>query len=293
MTAPAAPAADAKVEAPEETRGPHYSPSELKSVLSCPAAHRFRYVDKVKVPRKATLELGTWFDEAVNVYWRHLIEFRVPHPLPDLLSGATRAFEASRERVEDWGQTDPEKALAGGLACLEKYVGIYGQGGAHELAPAKVQPWVEIPAGVVGLRRMIGRADLLTADDLVVDVKFGANALWGGDAEVAGPDKEDALRRNLQLILYGVAFRYTHGRAPQAIRMIRAGWKSRKVQHVDVSVTAAMVRWALQAAQGAATLIESGVSHPNPESTWCGSCEYAQACLQTYGAIGQQGGGTQ
>lgn len=304
--------AEARTERLGVARPPSYSPSKLTAASRCGAAYSFRYEHKIPTPKKANIELGSWLDEVLNTVWRHQLVLRVPHPLNDAIALAKREFQT---RIEDvftgtetdgghvWDQETPmEVAKKRCIAVLEKYLlETY-----KTMEPVEIQPWVELPAGHVGKLRMIGKLDLIAKDRdvpgfVIVDHKVKSKGFYSAGKKTSQEALEKSmaksrvkLRRDMQMNLYAAALaertpNEKTGHQPivaRAIRWIGLIWtKEPQIQVVEVPVTAGSIAWALQAAQGAARIIEAGDFKPNPLSEYCGTCEYGKVCEEKFGSM--------
>lgn len=272
----------------DDGRGPAWSPSRLELVLGCSAAFMFRYILKRPSEPRAPMEIGNWMDDVLNVAWTHRQKYGVPQPTKEIVEYARSTFGGYEARVTDWQlATHPADVMDRLLLALEEYMVTW----ARRLRPLDVQPWVEVPAGIVGRLRVRGIPDLLAEDPQdpglwVVDHK-AKGVGWYPAKTGPQPDSASELRRNIKMMMYAVALAETK-RVPVGVRWIGLIYTATpQVQTVEVRITDKIIAWAIHAAQGAAAIIESGVYKPNPTYTWCPTCEYGKECESTYGTITQ------
>jgi hypothetical protein len=282
-----APAEEERPGEPDADKSPAFSPSRLEKALGCPAAYEFSYVLKMFEPKKASMELGNWIDDVLNVYWNHRLHLGVEHPLSDLLAYADRMFEKYRSKVFEWDMaTDAHVARARLVVALTKYTETWGQ----RLEPIGVQSWVNVPAGIVGSLRVHGKPDLIARDHglpgaplVVVDHKTKAKGFYS-DKPGAREKAERALRMDVKMNLYAAGLGLA-GTPAAFLRLIGLVFtEEATIQEVEVRTTRQSVQWALHSAQAGARIIEGGRFYPNPQYQWCGTCPFTQACNSRYGA---------
>jgi putative RecB family exonuclease len=252
-----------------EYEGDHLSYSSVNLYQSCPAAWRYRYIEKVKTPTSPSLVFGSAFHGALEV----LI--------------AAHARGEQRQVHEVWGEcwqkaTDQEVAWNGDLPqelsnqglrmlasedtanILSNLRPLMADGGPVIERRVELRvPGVPIP--------IIGFIDLQAVDCPVIDFKTAARA-WA-------PDKAS---KETQPLFYLAALNQAGFPLPQLTARHIVWVKTRKlqVQQFDTQRTIGEVFALLKTIQGVWTGIAAG-SFPMNTSTWKCSpkwCEYYQTC---------------
>ncbi|HFC08432.1 MAG TPA: PD-(D/E)XK nuclease family protein [Chloroflexi bacterium] len=159
----------------------HLSYSSIQLFLTCPAAWRYRYIEKVQTPTSTALVFGSAWHNAVEAY----VGARALGQEADLLALWQQHWHATLESQSapvDWGAETPEQHFNEGVRLLE----------TEEVKTALdgIVPLVQDGAPVIEKRvelhvpgvpvPVIGYIDIITADGVPGDFKTAARA-WSQD----------------------------------------------------------------------------------------------------------------
>lgn len=268
-----------------------YSPSMVRTAIECTARWMFQYKHHLPFITTPQIQIGSWIDNALSRFNANWMERGEPGTADDVAEAAEQSFAeyANHLPMAAWTdeEIDPAVAKKRGVAALRLYV----EKGARLFPPKAIQKDVWIPAGVLGSKAMKGRIDLLTTSDEILDFKAPAKGLWAStltDDPIqldATPEAKNAILKDIQMVLYGLAHLYETGQAPTAIGKVALLWNRDKpvIQCVRVEMTREAARWIKAAAIQALDNVEQGRFAPNPLA-WCGGCSSQFACKKTFGS---------
>ena len=155
----------------------------------------------------------------------------------------------------------------------EKLIAEYTDSFQH-LKPLEVEmefrlPLVNTFTGDLLEKDIVGRVDLVTDGDCVYELKTAASRI---------PVK--AVSENLQLILYGWAFRLLYGRIPQKLMLVNlVKTKKPQIQVMDATADPEREKKLLHLMFRVNEAIDKECFYPNPRSSYgCGSCCYSVSC---------------
>jgi len=159
----------------------HLSYSSIQLFLTCPAAWRFRYVEKVQTPTSTALVFGSAWHETVEAY----VGARALGQEADLLGLWQHHWQATLERQTapvDWGAETPEQHYNEGVRLLsnaEVTAALDGIVPKVEGDAPIIEKRVELHVPGVPVP-VIGYIDIITADGVPGDFKTSARA-WSAD----------------------------------------------------------------------------------------------------------------
>ena len=246
----------------------HFSYTQLMTMLSCPYKYRLQYIegrDWDTVP--SSLVFGGAMHEALRDFHK------------GLQNGSTSdagkyidKFRATFTREgEDAEFRDGEAAelLSKGEALIAEYTGQF-----QHLKPIGVEMEFRVPlvntfTGDLLEKDIVGRVDLVAEGDEVYELKTGTSSLPAG-----------AVNENLQLILYGWAFRIIYGRTPQKLLLVNlVKTKKPQIQVLDAVADPEREKRLLYLMFQVNEAIQKEAFYPNPRSSYgCGSCCYSLSC---------------
>jgi len=237
------------------------SASKLTTWLQCGRKFRFRYVDRVRPPWKASaLGLGSAVHAALETF--HQQRAGGASMTPESVAALFR-IDLAAELADEVRFKDDEDATD--LAATgEQLVRMYAAANQNvEVIAAEVPLELEVVRGVV----LRGVFDVLLGANRVRELKTAARDF---DAE--------GLARNVQVSAYAWAFRALNGRDPviEVVAMLKL--KHPRIETHEVTRTAAQTAWFVQLVVEVARAIEFGVFPPNPTGFACSTCEYAEMC---------------
>ena len=143
----------------------------------------------------------------------------------------------------------------------------------HQLEPIEVEmefrlPIIDTNTGDVASRDVVGKMDLL-ADGTVYDIKTAGKSM-----------PQNAVNSNLQLLLYGWAYRVIYGESPKQLGIINLiKTKQPKIQVLITKLNGDKQEKLVRLMFNVILAIEKGIFYPNPLSTYgCDNCAYSMSC---------------
>ncbi len=236
------------------------SASKIGTFLQCGRKFRFRYIDRIPAPWKASaLALGSAVHGALQTFHEQRITGATM--TPDAVSSLFE-IDLAAELSETIKYKDDETAddlFASGKSLVKMYAAA-NQNVA--VAGAEVPFEIEVADGIA----LRGVFDVVLKGDRIRELK------------TAGRDfSESNLARNVQLSSYSLAWHVLHGRQVTIEVTAMLKQKHARVQSHEVTRTLPQNAWFLQLVIEIADAITSGSFPPNPG--WgCDSCEYETIC---------------
>ena len=143
-----------------------------------------------------------------------------------------------------------------------------------DLKPSEVEmefrlPLVNSYTGDLHSKDVVGKIDLITKDNKVIEFKPGSSAM-----------PLSAVDENLQLILYGWAYKLIFGRKPEKLVLVNlVKTKTPKIQVLDTNINPEKERKLLHLMFKVNEAMEKESFYPNPRGGFgCANCSYALSC---------------
>lgn len=256
-------------------RKPIISPSQLDMYFRCGEQWRRRYVCKEKIPPGIALLKGAAVHKAAEVNFSQKIESHTDLPLKDL-QGAAEEHISSMVSQEGILLSAEENSRGMQTVLGEAKDRTYAMTGAlhREIAP-RIQPALVEEFVRIDLPNhshdLLGRLDLATTDDEIVDLKTSSRKKNQNDID-----------RSDQLTFYGVAFKHQAGREPKGIRLeVIVETKVPSVQSLRSPRGESDKRILLNRINAMIAGVKAGVFLPAAPGSWLCSpkfCGYWETC---------------
>ncbi len=253
---------------------PHYSQSQINMFAGCQAQWMFRYVEGLKMPPSGPMLFGNVFDDALSKQYEQKIESERDLSVADVTDLFSTDFDARQGDVE-WYDIDPADIREKGQELTEKHMTVWAPG----LMPAAVQERIEVSTPGDGYS-IVMIPDLLTRDDVVVDVKTTSKT----------PSKA-SFSHQFQIWLYSLGFSAKYRRPVKGGRLlhhVRLKASTKLVQH-EVDVSSQKQSFAAQQVRRVAKAIEVAKENslfiPNRNYMMCTKkqCGFWDVCHQRFG----------
>jgi len=173
------------------TNEPHFSYSQLSLFLRCPKQWEYKYVQHIVTPTNLNLLRGSAYHDAVALGYRHMIQYREPPDIKELLqmysdtwdNGLKNKSYTDEDGIKVYvpgiviGDKDPGKFKDAGIELLKLYVTTI----MPDILPDEVEVRKTITYNNI---QLIMYADVITFDGgVVIDHKTASRAK--GEREVA------------------------------------------------------------------------------------------------------------
>lgn len=254
----------------------HISPSQILMYFRCGEQYRRRYVEGEKKPPGIKAICGKAVHYGTEVNYTQKLTTRENLPLATVKAATADGFDASiNETGVDLTNEEEGRGLAitlgGAKDAAVAMAEAYHTKIATSIQPLMVEKEITFTTDGVG-KKLTGRVDLVTEDEVVCDIKTGARARSETDAQ-----------RDLQLTWYSVAYRALTGNRPKAVEFhnINPGKLGAKTSIVRSTRTAQDEEILGNYIQTALIGIARDFFPPaNPQSFWCSQkyCGYAKTC---------------
>ena len=162
-----------------------------------------------------------------------------------------------------------DSLLERGEGLIAQYVDTFS-----ELKPSEVEmefrlPLVNTHTGDLSHKDVVGRIDLIAEDNRIFEFKTGSSAM-----------PQSAVDENLQLILYGWAYKMLYDEEPRKLMLVNLiKTKQPKIQILDTDINPEKERKLLHLMFAVNEAIEKQVFYPNPRGSFgCSDCSYALTC---------------
>jgi len=235
-------------------------------MLSCPYKYYLQYVERRGwdiIPSSVTF--GTAIHESLSSFHRALMNGGVKENLVD--SFKTSFTEASSDAVfKDEDEFD--ELLEKGQMLIAEYTDKFSHIRPSEVEMEFRLPLVNTFTGELSDKDLVGKIDMI-ANDEIYEIKTGSSLL-----PKASPDE------NLQLILYGWAFKMLYGIAPKKLVLVNlVKTKQPKVQVLDTTIDSQKERKLMHLMFKVNEAIEKEIFYPNPRGMFgCSGCSYSLSC---------------
>jgi len=249
----------------------HFSYNQLITMLACPYRYYLQYVEERGwdyVP--SSLSFGTAIHESISVFHISLQDGGIRD-----INQFTNAFhsrfdeEVTENNVMFKDGNEYDELLIKGEKLVIEYVNTFGT-----LRPAEIEmefrlPLVDTYTGTLLEKDVVGKVDLITAEDEIHELKTSSSSI-----------PESSVEENLQLVLYGWSFKMLFGKEPSKlvlINMVKS--KQPKIQVLNARFDAVKERKLLNLMLKVNEAIEKQIFYPNPKGTYgCNSCCYSLNC---------------
>ncbi len=243
------------------------SASQVQCYLGCPLQYKFRYIDKLPRPwRASAMAFGSSIHSAIEWFHRERIADRMP-----LESAVVSIFLADwhAQNVEPLVFADGESkdGLAEkGSAMIRLYVKESGKSvpsaveERFSVGLVDAESWEELGVDLHGV------IDLVESDGTVVDLKTSGRSFDVG-----------SLERHLQLSIYALAVLGRTGRIPKLRIDALMKTKVARLERYEVHRSHSDLAWAARLIRRVVGAIDARQFFPSP--SWrCAECEYYARC---------------
>jgi len=257
----------------KEQRG-HFSLSQMTTILSCPHKYKLQYVEGREwdyVP--SAVMFGQTIHTVLGDFNKSLMNGNAITK-EELIDNFKKAFSLSivDEAVLYKNDDEPKFLFDTGQKLVALYYGQFS-----ELKPIEVEmefrlPIIDINTGEMAPRDVVGKIDFLT-DETLYEIKTSGRSM--------SPNAIDA---NLQLLLYGWAYRVIFGKEPKELGIINlVKTKQPKIQVLTTKMNGYKQTKLVQLMFNVLKAIEKGAFYPNPLSMYgCNNCPYSISCEYTF-----------
>lgn len=249
----------------------HLSYSQLSAMLSCPYKYYLQYVEKRGwdfVP--SAVSFGSAIHQSIQKFHRDLMNGGIKGKSQYSEAFRTQFSEEAEETNVVFKDNDEfDSFVERGEALMNQYVDTFS-----DLKPSEVEmefrlPLVNTYTGDLHTKDVVGKIDLITDDDRVLEFKTGASSM-----------PNSAVDENLQLILYGWAFKMLFGEKPKKLVLVNlVKTKQPKIQILDTEINPEKERKLLHLMFAVNDAIEKAAFYPNPRGGFgCQNCSYYLSC---------------
>ena len=254
---------------------PHFSYSQLSAMLSCPYKYFLQYVERRAwdfVP--SAVSFGGAIHRSIQVFHNDLITCgkdgngKYSDEFKSLFSE-----EADENNVVFKDGNEFDSLMEKGEALIAQYVDTFS-----DLKPSEVEmefrlPLVNSYTGDLHSKDVVGKIDLIADDNRIFELKTGSSAM-----------PKSAVDENLQLILYGWAYKMLYGRKPEKIVLVNlVKTKTPKIQVLDTDINPEKEKKLLHLMFAVNEAIEKEAFYPNPRGGFgCSGCTYALSCQYAF-----------
>ena len=245
----------------------HFSHSQLITMLSCPYKYRLQYIEGREwdyLP--SSIVFGGAIHETLRDFHRALLDGTLDS---DFAASFKETFAESSKDATFKDDSEYDELLLKGEQLITEYTSQF-----HHLKPLEVEmefrlPLVNTFTGDLLEKDIVGRVDLVTDGDCVYELKTGSSRM-----------PVTAVNENLQLILYGWAYRILYGRTPQKLMLVNlVKTKKPQIQVLDAVADPEREKKLLHLMFRVNEAIDKETFYPNPRGSYgCGSCCYSVSC---------------
>lgn len=246
----------------------HFSYSQLSTMLMCPYKYYLQYVARRGwdiVP--SAVSFGGAIHKAIQVFHSDLKSHTANGKYSDEFKN-TFSADADKNNVVFRDSDEFGSLMERGETLITQYVDTFS-----DLKPTEVEmefrlPLVNSYTGDLHSKDVVGKIDLI-ADGGIFELKTGSSAM-----------PKSAVDENLQLILYGWAYKMLYGRKPEKLVLVNlVKTKTPKIQVLDTEINPEKERKLLHLIFSVNEAIEKECFYPNPRGGYgCSGCSYALTC---------------
>ena len=246
----------------------HFSYSKHSAMLICPYKYYLQYVERRGwdiVP--SAVSFGGAIHKAIQMFHSDLKSHTADGKYSDEFRDAF-SEDADENNVVFRDSDEFGSLMERGEALITQYVDTFSG-----LKPSEVEmefrlPLVNSYTGDLHSRDVVGKIDLI-ADDNIFELKTGSSAM-----------PQSAVDENLQLILYGWAYKLLFGRKPEKLILVNlVKTKTPKIQILDTEINPEKEKKLLHLMFSVNEAIEKQCFYPNPRGSYgCDGCCYALSC---------------
>lgn len=249
----------------------HFSYSQLSAMLSCPYRYYLQYVERRGWDfTPSAVSFGSAIHQSIQKFHRTLqnggIKDRASYS-ETFMNVFSEDVDTGNVVLKDDDEFD--SLMERGEALITQYVDTFS-----DLKPSEVEmefrlPLVNSYTGDLHSKDVVGKIDLIADDNRIFELKTGSSAM-----------PQSAVDENLQLILYGWAFKMMYGRAPERLVLVNLiKTRTPKIQILDTDINPEKEKKLLHLMFRVNEAIERECFYPNPRGNFgCGGCCYALSC---------------
>jgi len=185
----------------------YISPAQLSCFSACPERYRRRYMLGEKRPPGVAMIVGGSVHAAAEANGRQKIESHEDLSVDDITNRAAQAYDDKLD--EDGVVLMPEeksrksRVLGAGKDRAVKMSALYRRKVSPKIQPVMVEEKLRIELND-GLPDLLGIADVITDDNIVIDYKVVGRAI-----------NQERVDANLQLTAYGLCYNILYGKQPK------------------------------------------------------------------------------
>jgi CRISPR/Cas system-associated exonuclease Cas4 (RecB family) len=243
-------------------------------MLSCPYKYKLQYVDKRDwdyIP--SAVMFGQVTHEVIGRFNNSLMNGAAIQK-QELVDAFKQQFSVNigNSMILYKDADEPTQLLERGQQLIAAYYDQF-----HQLKPIEVEmefrlPIIDTNTGEMASRDVVGKMDLL-ADETVYEIKTAGKSM-----------PVNAVNSNLQLLLYGWAYRVIYGEVPKQLGIINlVKTKQPKIQVLTTKLNGDKQEKLVRLMFNVILAIDRCVFYPNPLSTYgCDNCSYSVSCEYTF-----------
>ena len=244
----------------------HFSYSQLMTMLACPYKYRLQYIEGREwdiLP--SAIVFGGAIHDTLKDFHRALLDGSDS----DFAASFKETFAESCQDATFKDDSEFDDLMLKGEQLIAEYTDSFSHLKPQEVEMEFRLPLVNTFTGDLLEKDIVGRVDLIADGDCVYELKTGASRM-----------PVTAVNENLQLILYGWAFRIIYGRMPQKLVLVNlVKTKKPQIQVLDAMADPEREKKLLHLMFQVNEAIERECFYPNPRSSYgCGSCCYSVSC---------------
>jgi hypothetical protein len=247
----------------------HFSHNQLVAMLSCPYKYYLQYVIRREWDMlPSAISFGSAIHESVKGINLALQNGGIngKDGYVDLFK-ETFSDNSINTTFKDSDEFD--EFMSRGQELVSQYIDTFGHIKPMEVEMEFRLPMVNTYTGDLIEKDVVGRMDLISNADEIYELKTGGSAM-----------PEYSVSENLQLILYGWAYKMLYGRSPQKlilINMVRS--KKPKIQVLETMLDPVKEQKLLHLMFKVNEAIAKECFYPNPKGGFgCNNCCYGLSC---------------
>jgi len=241
--------------------------THISTYLKCPRQYKFKYIDKIKVPKSGTLFQSIVMHDTIAQNYSQKINTKKDLSVNKLKEIYTSDYDETLKRENiDFNGKDPETIKAQALGLLEVYHKVI----APQVQPLYVEKWFTVSLGDDFPYVFSGRWDVIDENGIIIDNKAAGKT----------PSQKD-IDKDLQLTGYALAYRLMFSEIEKELRidaMIKL--KTPKAVQIVTKRDNDDCQWFLGLVENIAFAIDREAFYPNPNGWHCGEdyCDYWDRC---------------
>jgi CRISPR/Cas system-associated exonuclease Cas4 (RecB family) len=247
----------------------HFSHNQLLAMLSCPYKYYLQYVIRREWDMlPSAISFGSAIHESIKSIHIALQNGGL-NSKDGFIDLFKETFSDSSINVAFKDSDEFGELMAKGQELVSQYIDTFGHIKPMEVEMEFRLPMVNTYTGDMIEKDVVGRMDLITNADEIYELKTGSSAM-----------PEYSASENLQLILYGWAYKMLYGKSPQKlilINMVKS--KKPKIQVLETMLDPVKEQKLLHLMFSVNEAIQKECFYPNPKGGFgCNNCCYSLSC---------------